>query len=199
MFPLSPCRNSHLPPPSGTDAKQAKCKSSMSIVSVEQKTTPGGVSLGSLVGWLFRAWARLGWRFSIWKLGMSGVDIHNQHEGRNNEEGMWGEKGTSEFEILARICALHSFRINVEKLIYSKRCLKNKANEFSEETNQNHIWEFGGFSWPLACHSSLMQKEQNHCNHWHQNLPASCKQNQFLYLKPNIWWVPTEQGFSKAA
>ena len=36
-------------------------------------------------------------RFAIWKLGMSRVDIRNQHEGRNNEGGMWGGIGTCEF------------------------------------------------------------------------------------------------------
>ena len=104
MLSASPSRNSHLPPPSGTDAKQAKCKSSISIVTVAQKTTPRGVSWGHLLdGVLELEHVSAEMRFAIWKLGMSRVDIHNQQEGRNNEGGMWGGKGTCEFAVLARI------------------------------------------------------------------------------------------------
>jgi len=45
-------------------------------------------------------------RFAIWKLGMSRVDILNQHEGRNNEEGMWGGNGTCEFAVTGKNMSL---------------------------------------------------------------------------------------------
>ena len=66
--------------------------------------------------------------------------------------------------------------------------------------NQNHIWKcglFGGFSEHLA-KFIIDAKKQNHCNHWHQICLHLVRQVSFFYLKPNIWWVPTEQGFSKA-